>query len=298
MVSAQVMGTTCTSHGMIAQERTPLPTLGSSPAARPTSVPALLAAMADRPTPALVFYDHNGDRVELSGRVFENWTAKTANLLTDDLALQPGDRVLLDTPVHWRCLALAAGVWRLGGVVVLPHGATEPTQGAAVAAALETTLDEQLATTNGDAARRKALLSPAHDELLVLGYDAMASSVAAQRLPAGAIDFCAEIRAHGDHFAGSTRPDTQTVAVVDGGQELSYGQLQDQAAELAAQLEDQAVRAVHLQTHSWSLRAVVHVLGAWLAGANVIIIDPGPAGRSEAELQRLLNSERVGLVLS
>jgi uncharacterized protein (TIGR03089 family) len=78
--------------------------------------------------PLLTWYDdHRDERVELSYRTFGNWVAKTANLLVDELAAGPGDRVgvLAD---HWQVPVLLAACWRVGlGVVSLePLGPAPP----------------------------------------------------------------------------------------------------------------------------------------------------------------------------
>lgn len=47
----------------------------------------------DPAAPLVTFYDDaTGERVELSARTFDNWVAKTANLLQDELNAGPGDR--------------------------------------------------------------------------------------------------------------------------------------------------------------------------------------------------------------
>ena len=52
------------------------------------------ALRADPSGPFLTFYDDaTGERIELSLTSLENWVAKTANLLVDELDLEPGDVV-------------------------------------------------------------------------------------------------------------------------------------------------------------------------------------------------------------
>jgi uncharacterized protein (TIGR03089 family) len=71
--------------------------------------------------PLLTWYDdHRDERVELSYRTFDNWVAKTANLLVDELGAEPGDVVGAVLPDHWRTPIVLGGCWRAGvGVVVL-----------------------------------------------------------------------------------------------------------------------------------------------------------------------------------
>ncbi|MGN6441414.1 MAG: TIGR03089 family protein, partial [Arthrobacter sp.] len=60
--------------------------------------------------PRLTWYGPDGERVELSGRVLDNWVAKTSNLLQDELDAEPGMSLRLDMPAHWKSL-----VWALAG---------------------------------------------------------------------------------------------------------------------------------------------------------------------------------------
>ena len=71
--------------------------------------------------PFLTWYDdRRGERVELSFRTFDNWVAKTANLLVDELGAEPGDRVGVLLVDHWQTPIVLAACWRAGvGVVVL-----------------------------------------------------------------------------------------------------------------------------------------------------------------------------------
>ena len=75
--------------------------------------------------PFVTWYDdHRDERVELSYRTFDNWVAKTANLLVDELGAEPGDRVGALVDDHWQAPIVLAACWRAGlGVVGLdPSG--------------------------------------------------------------------------------------------------------------------------------------------------------------------------------
>lgn len=71
----------------------------------------------DGSAPFLTTYQSD-QRTELSVRSFANWVAKTANLMTDDLGLDPGDRVELrlagQHPGHWMTLVWTMAVWQAG----------------------------------------------------------------------------------------------------------------------------------------------------------------------------------------
>jgi uncharacterized protein (TIGR03089 family) len=94
-----------------------------------TVIDALSAAMrVDAARPFVTYYDvATGERVELSVATFDNWVCKIANLLTDGLGRQPGDRVSIHLPTHWQTAALMVGAWRAGLTLDLTGAATEVT---------------------------------------------------------------------------------------------------------------------------------------------------------------------------
>ena len=83
----------------------------------PRSVPRLVDKLRSSSRPALIWYGRDGERVELSGRVLDNWVAKTANLWVDELDLEAGDVVAVGDEVHWRSLAAVLGSWTMGAAV-------------------------------------------------------------------------------------------------------------------------------------------------------------------------------------
>ncbi len=58
------------------------------------SIPAIELMTALRSgqstSPRLTWYGPDAERVELSGRVLDNWVAKTSNLFQDELDAEPG----------------------------------------------------------------------------------------------------------------------------------------------------------------------------------------------------------------
>jgi uncharacterized protein (TIGR03089 family) len=149
-----------------------------TPPARPDDVPSLLGALlaSDPGRPRVTWYGPGGERVELSARVLENWVAKTANLLVEDLDAGPASRVRLDLPPHWRAAVWALATWAVGAapaeqgeaadVVVAPEPARGPLPEAA--------------------------------RLVVVALPALARS--ASGAPAGALDYNAEVSGFGDVF--------------------------------------------------------------------------------------------------
>src|SRR2546423_15345338 len=75
------------------------------------------AAGADSARPFVTFYDDaTGERVELSVATLDNWVAKTANLLQDELAVEPGERVAVLLPAHWQAQGWLLACWSVGAV--------------------------------------------------------------------------------------------------------------------------------------------------------------------------------------
>lgn len=71
--------------------------------------------------PLLTYYDdRTGERTELSATTFANWVAKTANLLVDELLLDPGAVVDLRLPTHWLGPVFLGATWSAG---LVPAGA-------------------------------------------------------------------------------------------------------------------------------------------------------------------------------
>ena len=100
----------------------------------PTSVPTFPALLATRlrtdpAQPLVTAYDEeSGERTELSATTYGNWVSKTANLLVEELDLEPGDTLLLDLPPHWLVPVFLGAAWSAGVAVTtdpaVPHAAT------------------------------------------------------------------------------------------------------------------------------------------------------------------------------
>lgn len=170
------------------------------------------AQAADSARPFLTYYDDaTGERVELSVATLANWVAKTANLLQDDLAAQPGDRVALLLPAHWQ-----TAVWLLAcsstGVVADLTGDRAAAAGAEVAVSGP----DELATARACTGERVAL------SLRPLG-------ARFPQPPEGFLDYAAEVPGQGDHFTPYTPVSGDAPALVVDGEELTGRQVVDRA---------------------------------------------------------------------
>lgn len=161
----------------------------------------LTALERSGPNPALAWYGEAA-RIELSGHVLANWVIKTIGHLHDELALEPGDTVVLDLPAHWKRLVLAIAAWSLGAEVTVldEHGAAfsagaELSAGRPAGAPTAVPQDPRVVATD----RPESPLAESADELLVLEAVSLAPRYGGD-LPALAHDWVSEVRAHPDQL--------------------------------------------------------------------------------------------------
>jgi len=174
------------------------------------------ALAADPARPLVTFYDDaTGERVELSVATFANWVAKTANLLQDDLAAAPGDRVALLLPAHWQ-----TAVWLLAcsSVGVLADVGGDPAAADVVASGPDT-LEEARACSG---------------ERVALALRPLGGRF--PQPPQGFADYAVEVPSQGDRFAPYAPVDPDAPALAVGGLELTGAELVERArADAAAQ---------------------------------------------------------------
>ncbi|MDQ0117732.1 TIGR03089 family protein [Pseudarthrobacter sp902506025] len=196
--------------------------------------------------PRLTWYGPDSERVELSGRVLDNWVAKTSNLLQDELDAEPGMRLRLALPAHWKAMVWALAGWQLG---------------------LETVFDgspaDFLATDDPTAATGQ------HDAVIAVALPALAMRWAGG-LPAGWIDYAAEVRSHGDVFMPHTDPDPADCALrTADGNAIPH---RDLLTGFALQHEEGA--RVHIPADRGLESALSSALGAWLRDGSVVLTHP------------------------
>jgi uncharacterized protein (TIGR03089 family) len=167
--------------------------------------------------PLVTWYDDRRDeRVELSYRTFDNWVAKTANLLVDELGAEPGDRVGVLVDDHWQAPIVLAACWRAGlGVLALdPADTARP--GDLVAAFVH---EEQLAAAE-----------PALDPVPVVALGAGLFGRPERDL-GRALNFSRAVPGMGDVF--ETGPDPTGDALTANGETATMTDLLGRAAALA-----------------------------------------------------------------
>jgi uncharacterized protein (TIGR03089 family) len=149
--------------------------------------------LVDNPSrPLVTFYDDaTGENVNLSARTFDNWVAKTANLLVDGLAAESGTRAVLALPPHWQSAVWLMACWSAGveaEPVWAEPGGVEPSapSGPYLLVAAEEVLDRMLTDQNAE-------------EIVGLSLHALGGALA--DCPPGVTDYAVEVRSYGDRFA-------------------------------------------------------------------------------------------------
>ncbi|MHA7289277.1 TIGR03089 family protein [Arthrobacter sp. MDT3-24] len=211
-------------------------------------------------SPRLTWYGPDSERVELSGRVLDNWVAKTSNLLQDELDAEPGMRLTLDLPAHWKSMIWALAAWQLGMETVLDGGEAE------------------LLVTD-----RPGTVEGKHDAVIAVALPALAMRWPGD-LPAGVIDYAAEVRSHGDVFMAHTDPSAAGCAIRAGG---GQRHIHESLITGFAAPHEEGVRL--LVPASEGLEpALANSLGAWHNGGSVVL--------AHADVQltdKLLAAERI-----
>jgi uncharacterized protein (TIGR03089 family) len=253
------------------------------------------AALAERQPgrygdkPFLTWYDDaRGQRVELSYRTFDNWVAKVANLLVDELGAGPGDRVAAVLADHWQTAVVLAACWRAGAGVV----AVDPDAGgAALAEALGGGV--AAAFVREERAAEAAGVLAAGAALVALTADLAGRS--AHDLGA-ALNFARVVPSMGDLFPAAADPEGEALRVVPAapaggpGGAATMGELLAEAARLAGGTglrdRDRLLSGLPLLTPAGAATGLLAPFGS---GAGVVLA----AAFEPARFWRRVADERV-----
>ncbi|SCK11218.1 TIGR03089 family protein [Streptomyces sp. WMMB 322] len=246
----------------------------STPARTPADL--LRSALEQDPgRPLVTFYDDaTGERVELSVATFANWTSKTANLLQDELATEPGDRLTLLLPSHW-----LTAVWLLAcssaGVVADMHG--DP-----AAASIVVSGPDSLEAARACGGERIAL------SLLPLG-------ARFPEPPEGFLDYAAEVPGQGDQFIPYTPIAPDDPFIVPPGEEtaLTGGEAVTRALADAESLDlKPGSRVLSLRPYdSWEGISTGLLAPLAVGGSVVLVRDSGRL--DAAALRKRGEDERI-----
>ena len=210
-------------------------------------------------SPRLTWYGPDSERVELSGRVLDNWVAKTSNLLQDELDAEPGMSIRLDLPAHWKSFVWALAAWQLGMEVVFDH-----------------TSADLLATDKPDDGAGAGF-----EAIVAVPLAALAMRWPGE-LPSGVVDYAAEVRSHGDVFMAHSEPEASLPAV-RGTTGLPHEELMDGFAadqEPGVRLLVRAAEGLE--------QCLAASLGAWKEDGSVVLVHP-----DLDVTEHLLENERV-----
>lgn len=230
-----------------------------------TDVLLTAALQTDPARPLLTFYDDaSGERTELSATTLAGWVAKTAGLVQDELAVEPGERVAVLLPAHWQTAAVLLGCWAAGAVVD-----TDPAGAAAVFC---------------DAARL-----PAGGQVIAFSLLPLARPFPSP--PAGALDYAAVVPGQPDVFMPyAPVPDDAPAAPGVTGAEL-VAAARKSAADAGISATDRV-----LTTRPWNGWADWRdcLLAPLAAGASIVLC----ANTDNSALARRFASERATMSIT
>lgn len=217
--------------------------------------------------PRVTWYGDDGERVELSGAVLDNWVSKTTNLLVEEFDAGPGTRLLLDLPEHWRTAVWALAAWRAGATVVTPAAGE----------------DADVVVTAAPADH------PGARELVAVTLPALARSFTGT-LPPGAVDAAAAVMTYGDRIGYVPPTDPAAPALVEDGS-VPHRALVPDAGAVADR--SRVLRVARPVADRAALHALLEVL---VADGSLVLVSPQTASALRADparADRLVESERV-----
>jgi uncharacterized protein (TIGR03089 family) len=202
--------------------------------------------------PRVTYYDDaTGERIECSTVTLANWSAKTANLLRDELGATAGSRVAVLLPAHWQTAAVLFGIWWAGCEAVFDGSPAD------IALCTADRVDEAEAAVGTG-------------EIAVLSLDPFGKPVS--DLPIGMTDYATAVRVHGDQIVPESRPGP----ALDG---RSVDEVLAEASRVGTELGITADDRV-LSTAAWESGddVVRGLLALFHFGASLVLVansDPG-----------------------
>ena len=165
---------------------------------------------ADAAAPRLTVYNEStGARMDFSAQTLENWVAKIANMLEEELELDDDSALLIDLPVTWQAAVIALGALAAGIEFDFANSSLADDDADAAsqlqADAVFTSPDKFDLYSVGDVATSFDGSAP---DVVLVTDDPFGRGVveAGGELPSGAIDFGPTVRFYGDDYFGQTTP--------------------------------------------------------------------------------------------
>lgn len=217
-----------------------------------TLFPLLQRRVRTRAGEPFVTWCGESARVELSAATFANSVAKTAGLLTAELAVQPGDSLRIDLGLHWQFSVWLAAADAVGLDVCV--GAEGPqTDFVATADPQDTSAGERILVS----------VSP-------FGLPGSAA-------PAGFIDHAREAPGQPDVYSG---PDVGGRLLIEG-KWLSGAALRSEALALAASVDLPEHGRLGLSSRAARAPLAAYAVPLLVGGAVVLVADPATADAAE-----------------
>lgn len=217
--------------------------------------------------PRITWYGPGAERVELSGKVTDNWVAKSANLLLEEYDCGAGTRVAIGLPAHWRTVVWMLAVWAAGGEVVVTIGG--PADHGV----------DLLITADGGPDRGSVAEPGPSVPVLRVALPALAPS---------------DVRLYGDAFVPLLPPDLSATALsIDGVAVAQLGELMSRARRAAAE------RGIASGERCLVSSTSVDPLATWLpvlATGGSVVLHHDPGGLSADQLAALCASEHARVI--
>lgn len=244
--------------------------------------------LAARPQPAVVWHGPDGDRVELSGRVLQNWAIKLVGLLREEADLDAGATVLVDAAPHWKAAAVVLACRALGAEPRI--GGLQGSGRAAVDAPPALVVTDRPASWERAEALGDAELAALSPGLL----DASWAEAVGEELPAWVLDVSAEVRQHPDQLIEPL--EELPLPALDPAAEARLDELDGLVVLDAEQAEGTTATTAASGWSRWGLRGwstetAAELLGLWARGRPAVLVDAEPGG---PQWERALADESVG----
>lgn len=246
----------------------------------------ILQELSRRQSPSLLWYAPDGERIELSGKVVDNWVSKSANLLEEELQVGPEDTVVFASQLHWKTLIISLAVLECGATArfidVSHPGADQVDQTELehiVSSELELRTAKLLVTDRSSLVTRLS----SDVEILAVALGALAPAFPGE-LPAHAIDYAASVRMFADSFDAFGQPQGSDIAVADLRRSYTFEELSVAAGAAMVELMGEPnggerfyhgdESALVLSSDTPTALVVVASLGLWKQAKTVVLVEP------------------------
>ena len=227
---------------------------------------------SDPTTPRLTIYDENtGARLDFSGITLDNWAAKIANMLIEELDLTEDSLISIDLPPGWQAVTIALGALAAGIPVTFFD--------AAISDVVFVAENAHKDATENAAISDAASPSEYSGDVVIVTNDPFGRGVeeTGGTLLPGAIDFGPTVRFYGDQFTQPTRS------------------LANIVADALPQSLHRFSPTSRVLVQGWAdwLDFVAKVLAPLAADGSVVVATGNPENLPSERLERIADIEKV-----